>query len=68
MATFARAVGAVGDPREGSVDLVNCRERLRAQREVTLTIDGHRAAFARLFVELHVTGLPLLRERVGLGT
>src|SRR5665811_1137549 len=48
-----------------SIDVVDRLARGRRQREVALTLDARRVAFARLFVELGVALLAVGRELLG---
>src|SRR5690606_14779372 len=61
----AQAVGAVVEPFERGVDLVDLGAGLSAEREVEVALDRKRVAFAGLFVELHVAGFALGHEGVG---
>ena len=66
VAPLAGAVGLLGDPHEGVLDLLDRSERLGREGEVALAVDRDRPALARLLIELHVAGLALLGQRVGL--
>ena len=67
VATLARPVSLLLDAHHRVVDLLDGEQRLCGEGQVALAVDGDRAALAGLLVELHVTGLALLGERVRLG-
>src|SRR5205085_11047699 len=66
-AALAHAVGALLDLLQGPVDLLDLGPGLGRQGQVALTLDVHRAALARLLVELDVARLHLPGQLVGLG-
>ncbi len=67
MAPLAPPVGLAIDLAQGVIDLLDGGRGLCRQGQVPLTVDGDRAALARLLVELDIAGLALEGQRVGLG-
>ena len=66
MAALAGAIGLAIDLPLSVVDLLHGQQGLSGQGEIPFPIDGDRAALTRLLVELDVTRLALLGQRVGL--
>ncbi len=63
----ALAVDPAIESIEGSVDFVDLLACLRGQREITISFDSERVAFAGLFVELDVARFTIGHQRSSFG-